>query len=175
MNLVLIFFYLRLLSAFNVSNWNYKMRYVFRRCRISFIYCVWKRLNFMQGVSCSLCLVYFRYGCSNMCHFAAYLHFKCFFSSLLRCTRVTNRLTDSPYSVVGAQRQLLLWVPPVCWLANSGDQTYQTLNTRWPCVSRGGCTCLEQSSTSRQGRAITSVDSEPPEDMAFWTDIELTL
>jgi len=29
------------------------------------------------------------------------------------------------------------------------------------------CTCLEQSSTSRQGCAITSVVLRPPEDMAF--------
>jgi len=44
---------------------------------------------------------------------------------------------------------------------------HETLDARRPCISRGSCTCLEQSSTSRQGCDITSVVPEPPEDMAF--------
>ena len=61
--------------------------------------------------------------------------------------------------------------PPVCCLSNSGGQAYQTLDARRPCVSHGSCTCVEQSSTSRQGCVITFVVPELPEDMAFWTDV----
>jgi len=43
-------------------------------------------------------------------------------------------------------------------------------DARRPCVSRGSCTYLEQSSISCQRCAISSIILEPPEDMAFWTD-----